>query len=184
MKSIIATLSKFISKIHIPYNHKKMTEEECEEIISILKPGDVVLSHTDGELSNLFLEYWGHGMIISTSGLYEAVTLGVRETNMMYAFSRKDDIIVLRPRFPIYENQLESWCKYAEGTSYDYNFETSAEKLYCFEMVMDSLIAGSDFRYYQEIINYKKTLLGEQILGSSFTDKVGTEFEVAWRKRI
>lgn len=176
VKSIIAKISKFISKIHIPYNHKKMTEEECQEVISILRPGDVVLSHTDGELSNIFLEYWGHGMIISNSGLYESVTSGVRKTDMMYSFSRKDDLIVLRHNFELNTMLLGQYCNYALGTLYDYNFETSAEKIYCFELVVDAIRYSSKFDCN---IFLKKTLIGRQYLGSSFFNE---NFDVVWKK--
>ena len=82
----------------MPFNHKKMTEAECVAIIGMLKAGDILLSHTRGELSNVALAHWGHAAIYSEKGLYESVTAGNKETDLMFFLSRKDDVMVLRPK--------------------------------------------------------------------------------------
>jgi len=174
MKKVISFFSKMISKVHMPFNHKQMTEAECIAIIGIIKPGDILLTHTRGELSNIALDHWGHGAIYSLKGLYESVTAGLKETDLMFFLSRKDDVMVLRPKFKIYEESLQRYCENAVGTLYDYSFETGAQKLYCFEFVADAIMwAGSDE------IETKRTPLGRQYLASSFQNE---NFEIVWQK--
>lgn len=166
----------------MPFNHKDMTEEECYQIEAIIQPGDVILTATRGEFSNVFLEYWSHGMIFSKSGLWEATTKGVRKSHIMYALGRKDDVIILRPRFKLDLNRMDAFCKYAEGTAYDYGFESSAEELYCFELVADALIAGHSGdvdKPHPEIVSCKKTLLGEKYLASCFLNE---KYEIVWKR--
>jgi uncharacterized protein YycO len=175
IKKIIALFSKLISKVHMPFNHKKMTEAECIAIIGMIKPGDILLTHTRGELSNIALDHWGHGAIYSLSGLWEAVTAGVKPTELMFFLSRKDDVLVLRPRFGVDTSRLDRYCKYAEGTAYDYSFETGAEKIYCFEYCADAIMESSSAK-----IETKRTPLGKQYLASSFLEN---DFDVVWKKR-
>lgn len=163
MKKIVSASSYMISKIHAPYNHKRISEVDCLQILRLVKPGDVLLTHTRGELSNIFLDHWGHGAIIGKHGLYEAVTAGVKKTDLMFFLARKDHVMVLRPSFPIDEDKLQAYCERAIGTLYDYNFETGAKKLYCFEMCADSIRESSN-----QIVYMNKTPLGRQFLAKSF----------------
>jgi uncharacterized protein YycO len=165
---------KLISKIHMPYNHKKMSEAECVAILNIVRSGDIILTHTKGELSSVFLNHWGHAAIYANWGLFEAVTAGVKESDLMFFLSRKDDVLILRPRFVIDHEKLERYCKYAIGTNYDYSFESGAEKLYCFELVADALITSSSIN-----IDKKRTPLGKKYLAKSFLNE---NFEVVWQK--
>lgn len=174
MKKVISFFSKMISRVHMPFNHKRMTEEECVAIINMIRPGDILLTHTRGELSNIALDHWGHGAICSEKGLYESVTAGNKETDIMFFLSRKDDVMVLRPKFNVNLFNLQKYCEYAKGTLYDYNFETGSEKLYCFEFVADAIMDSSTIE-----IQMKRTPLGKQFLASSFQTN---DFEIVWQK--
>ena len=152
-----------------------MTEAECIAIIGMLKPGDVLLTHTKGEVSNIFLSHWGHAAIYSENGLYESVTAGNKETDLMFFLSRKDDVMVLRPNYPLNIDSLQRYCEYAKGTLYDYNFETGAQKLYCFEFVADAIMESSDIIEIEQVV----TPLGKQFLARSF---INDYFDVVWKK--
>lgn len=171
---IFGKLSKIISKIHFPYNHKKMTEVECVEILNILKDGDVLLTHTSGELSNFFLDYFGHGAIFSKLKIYEAVTAGTKETDPMFFLSRKDDVLVLRPKFHINKDTLHYFLSSNENKEYDFEFESEDGQFYCFEYVSCGINKNAKVKVYPV-----KTILGQKYLAESFRNE---NFEVIWQR--
>lgn len=143
--------------------------------MSMIQFGDILLTHTRGELSNIVLDHWSHGAIYSKSGLWEAVTSGLKKTDLMFFLSRKDDVLILRPRFVLDLDRLENFCKKSEGTLYDYNFLSDAEKLYCFEFCADAIMESSSM-----LVEEKRTPLGKQYLASSF---INYKYEIVWKKR-
>lgn len=175
MKKLLGFLSKMISKVHAPFNHKKMTELECLEIINELKDGDVLLTHTSGELSNFFLAYFGHGAIFSKGAICEAVTAGTKETDPMYFLSRKDDVLVLRPKFHINKDTLHYFLSSNEGKGYDYEFESEDGQFYCFEYVACGINKNAQVKVYPV-----KTPFGAKYLAKSFQNE---NFEVVWKRK-
>lgn len=163
MKRLFAACSYIVSKIHAPFNHKRISELDCLQILRMVKPGDVLLTHTKGELSNFFLDHWGHAAIVSRFGLYEAVTAGVKKSDLMFFLSRKDHVMILRPSFAVDEVMLQQWCEKVVGTLYDYNFESDDKRLYCFELAADAIEWSSG-----KAIKQIQTLAGKKYLGKSF----------------
>lgn len=175
MKKILGFLSKIVSKIHAPFNHKKMTEQECIEIIESLKDGDVLLTHTSGELSNFFLDYYSHGAIFSKGGLFEAVTKGTKETDPMFFLSRKDDVLVLRPKFHINTDTLHYFLSSNTGKGYDFEFESEDGQFYCFEYVACGINKNAKVKVYPV-----RTPAGSQYLSKSFQNE---NFDIVWKRK-
>lgn len=175
MKKILGLISKLISKVHMPFNHKKMTEQECIEIIEIVQDGDVLLTHTRGELSNVVLAYFGHGSIFSKGGVYEAVTQGTKETDPMFFLSRKDDVLVLRPKFHINKETLHYFLSSNKGKGYDFEFEMNDGQFYCFEYIASGINKNASVKVYPV-----RTPLGPKYLAKSFQNE---NFDIVWKKK-
>lgn len=175
MKKFFGLLAKIVAKIHAPFNHKKMTEQDCIEILEVIQDGDVLLTHTSGELSNLFLAFFGHGAIFSKGSIFEAVTKGTKETDPMFFLSRKDDVLVLRPKFHINKDTLHYFLSSNENKEYDYEFESEDGQFYCFEYVATGINKNAKVKVYPV-----KTPLGAKYLAKSFQNE---NFEVVWKKK-
>lgn len=152
-----------------------MTEIECIELIKILKDGDIALTHTNGELSNFFLDHWGHGAIFSDGEFGEAVTAGTKKTDPMFFLSRKDDVLILRPKFKINKDTLSSFLSINSGREYDYEFQKEDIQFYCFEYVACAINQNARVKVYPV-----KTLLGQKYLAKSF---INENFDVVWSKK-
>ena len=175
MKKLLSKISKIIAKIHFPYNHKKMTESECLEIIKMMKDGDVLLTHTSGELSNIVLDFLGHGAIVNKSKIWEAVTAGTKDTDPMFFLSRKDSVYLYRPRFPISLDTMDYFLQENKNLKYDFEFESNDGQFYCFEYVASALNSSSRVKVYPI-----KTPIGSQYLAKSF---INENFELIWHKK-
>ena len=174
MKKLFAKISKLVSKIHMPFTHKKMTEDECLKIMSILQDGDVVLTHTSGELSNVALAHFGHAGIFMSGRIYEATTLKVKRTHPLFFLARKDDIRVLRPKLGMKTADMFYFLEENLGLAYDFEFESDDGQFYCFELVAEAFKMGSNLS-----VNKVKTPIGEQYLAKTF---MTNEFDIVWKK--
>jgi hypothetical protein len=163
MKSIFAKLAKLISKVHIPTNHKRMTEARCHAILECLKDGDIILTHTRGELSNVFLDKYGHAGIYLNGFIYEATTEFVKRTDPMFFLARKDDIKIMRPIAHFEPSEVLYFLEENLGHAYDFEFESGDGQFYCFELAAEALMCG---RFPK--ISKVSTPLGEQFLAKSF----------------
>lgn len=175
MKHFCALMAKLIAKIHFPYTHKLMCESECLELIGVLQDGDVILTHTSGELSNAVLNHFGHAGLVNNKKIYEATTLVIKKTDPMFFLSRKDDVIVLRPRLGLKLADMNYFLEENLGRSYDFEFESNDGQFYCFELVAEALKMCSNLS-----IDTVKTPLGKQFLAKSF---LTSEFEIVWKRK-
>ena len=103
---ILGKLSKFVSHIRLPYVRKKVTQAQIKKVISTCRPGDLVLTHVDGELSSLFLDHWSHAGILDMGLVYDASTTGVDSNWTAFFLARKDDFKILRPKFQFDTKEL------------------------------------------------------------------------------
>jgi uncharacterized protein YycO len=159
-------LSKLCSKIHLPYTRKRVTQKKIESALYNLKPGDMILTHVDGELSSLLLSHWSHAGISDIGRVYEATTTGVTCSWLVYFLAHKDDFKILRPTFHYDTKILFDFLKNSVGAKYDFEFESGDNQFYCFELVAAAYMQAS-----QAVISPVKTPAGYQYLAKSFLDK-------------
>ena len=148
---------KWMSNMYIPIGSKQHIFRRYYDIESFLIPGDVILSKSDGHLTNLTnLGYWKHAMIYvggKKPSIVEAVGEGVVRKTLVEVLSSKDRIAVLRPTKRLIQNeeQMKKYISFVEsqiGKPYDYSFDLfsrkSFESFYCSELVYDGIIAGNE----------------------------------------
>ena len=174
MKKFFAFMAKVVAKFHMPFNHKKMTELDCLKVINLMQDGDILLSKTNGELSNVFLEEYSHAGIVNKSMIFEAVTGGTKVTDPMFFLSRKDGVILLRPRFKVEINDLNYFLHENLNKAYDFEFEDRDGQFYCYEYVA-SAINESSFVKIEKV----RTPLGLKFMAKSF---LVSDSETIWEK--
>jgi len=166
-------ITKWVSKIHLPYTRKRVSQERIISAIKNLKPGDLILTHVDGELSSLFLSKWSHAGVSYTGLVYEATTKGVKESWLVYFLSHKDDFKVLRPQFQFNVNKLMGFLHDCKGKPYDFEFESEDDQFYCFELAAIAYMKSSNVK-----IEPVKTLAGHQFLAKSFKTDLFKEVHI------
>ena len=108
-------------------------------MLGVLRAGDVLVSFSFGELTNLFIEgkYKHAAMYVGNGKVVEAVGQGVHALDFEEFCASKDKIAILRSVFCTQET-----CKIAAmnvvsqiGKPYDYYFELSEKSFYCAELI-------------------------------------------------
>lgn len=136
---LIAPMSKVIGHIYLAPKHREIKAHDVQFLFDHMKPGDVLLSYTKGELTNVFIEgefkhcaiYVGDGYVV------EAIGRGVTENLLEDFCASKDKIAVCRPLF-CGDDVMISACQIAmdqRGKPYDYGFEPNEQAFYCAELV-------------------------------------------------
>jgi len=142
--SIVRPMLKFIGKIHLPFTRRKFTGMDYYNIRDTILPGDILLTSTRGEPTNLFnASEPNHGAIyVGGEGkckyVIEALGQGVVKTDLVSFLMSKDDVVILRP-LPDNKVVRVKACRFANemiGKEYDYLFETGDDSYYCFELII------------------------------------------------
>jgi len=133
-------ISKFISLVHAPFSRKKIYSKHIESIKEHLKPGAVLVTNTEGQLSNLFIDgNYSHAAICSVKEgiIIEAKTTGVMRNNILDFMISKDQIVVLHPTFCDEDGMKFAalMCESAVGSEYDFLFDPANKAFYCSELV-------------------------------------------------
>jgi uncharacterized protein YycO len=144
----------FIGKIYPKLSSKEHIFKQYYNIESLVRPGDVILTKSDGHLSNLTnIGYWKHALICVSGerfkqDIVEAIGKGVVRRSLIEMLASKDRIIILRPTSKLIENK-EQTQKSIEfvlnqvGKPYDYKFDSfthsSTESFYCSELIYSSI---------------------------------------------
>lgn len=130
-------ITRWIGTAHAPFSHKRVTGVHAAAAIMLLEPGDVLMSHTRGELTNLFIPgYWSHGAIYVGDGLVaEAIAEGVVLTDIISFLTSKDDVAVCDPLFASAEQKrmAAAWARSQAkaGVKYDFGFAAGNGATYC-----------------------------------------------------
>jgi cell wall-associated NlpC family hydrolase len=115
----------------------EVTGEKISEILSILKPGDIVIRGYKHYLDGKFIPSkagWSHGAIyVGDNQIIHAVVEGVQYINVI-EFTRCDRIAVLRPRKNIKSAIKKAKQFVKNNIPYDFNFKRNQSALYCFEL--------------------------------------------------
>ena len=110
-----------------------------DDIRPLLKPGMVILTHKDFELTNLFINgYWTHSAIVtSEDSVVEAVSKGVVTKPLESFFTTVDDFLILKPRFCSSESMKSASENVKQYVGYPYNFTFRPEEdsVYCSELI-------------------------------------------------
>ena len=136
---------EWIGSLHFPFAKKKITGDHYYLWRDRITPGTVLLSTTQGELSNYI-----NPTKIKHGGLYvggkdikyvvEALGRGVVKNNLVKFMTTKDRIVIIRPKFAS-EEQIQSIIEHANkllGMPYDYMFSKNNKALYCFEAIIEA----------------------------------------------
>lgn len=161
--SIVRPIAKLIGKIHAPFSHKLVDALDYEQILARSLPGDILLTHTSGEFTNLFiLGFWKHSAIVGVNGaVIEAVGEGVKRTHF-FDFLRGKDYVSL-VRLPVTERvrtDAASWATKYLGSGYDFEFESNDAEFYCSELVNTCF----------KLAGYEPIKKNSQILPSDFSN--------------
>jgi len=104
-----------------------------------VKPGMVILSHKEYELTNLFIRgYWTHAaMVISEDMVVEAVSKGVVKKPLKEFISTLDDFTIIRPGNCDHEEMALAgkYIQYAIGYPYNFTFKSRDDSYYCSELI-------------------------------------------------
>jgi hypothetical protein len=112
---------------------------DTTEIIPLLKPGMVILTHKDFELTNLFINgYWTHTAIVTSEDtVVEAISKGVVTKPLQTFLSTVDDFLILKPRFCSFESMRSAseHVKQFVGFPYNFTFRPDEDSVYCSELI-------------------------------------------------
>lgn len=149
---------EFIGNIYFKFSSKEHIFARYDEIVEKLEPGDLILTHSDGHLSNLLNRgYWKHAVLFigfenGRPMVMEAIGKGVIKRTLAEMLSSKDRIKILRPTKkliskPSQIKKMIDWAKTQEGKPYDYKFDSfssnSTDALYCSEFYYMAIINGN-----------------------------------------
>jgi cell wall-associated NlpC family hydrolase len=118
----------------------RCSEIDMETIRKMLKPGMILLSRREFQISNYFIDgYWTHTAMFMPSGkIIQATTDGVIIEELLEFFQKTDDFVILKPRFCGVQ-EMEKACNHASetiGKPYSFDFNNSDDSLYCSELVL------------------------------------------------
>lgn len=176
--NIASKISHWISLIHMPWSRKLVTGSDVLLMMKVVQPGDVLLTRSDGELSNIFVPgFWGHAAIAGEDAIIEATTKGVHKSDPISFLMGKDYAVVLRPVF-LDESEKARAVEYSEaqvGKPYDYSFNTSnITAFYCSELVYMAM------KYAKNHIPFKlRSIFGQETVDPSDFYRTSM-FELIW----
>jgi hypothetical protein len=127
-----------------------ITKAIVDQLVSLIKPGDILLSYEAQRLTSVFIKgFYDHAVIVSSRGtVIEAVgdkwirqngvrvnLGGVREVPLEEWLYKKDHVAVVRVVISqeLVAKAAENSLKYI-GKTYDYEFSRDNEKIYCSEL--------------------------------------------------
>ena len=142
---------------------------DLDPIRKVLAPGMIVLSRSEFQVSNLFIDgYWTHSaMIISGEEVIEATSEGVVINQLTEFLLKKDDFVILKPKF-CGNHEMERACGHAleiVGAPYSFNFDNSDNSFYCSELVLKSYARSCSWngRSQQEPFEFRNLCDGKII---------------------
>ena len=175
-------VTKLIGLIQKP--EPKMSGEFAENALKFLQDGDVLLSHNELNLTNLFIPgFWKHAAIYRQKYVVEAIGHGVVNTHVLKWILQHDNVIILRPKFASAEHRriAADIAQMQTGKQYDFELSPGIQSFYCSELV---------FWSYQRAMNgtspftMRKTLGVDTVVPTDFSNakdkfEVIAEFKVS-----
>jgi len=132
-------LLQVANKIYMPWSKKRIDQDICEQIRAKIQVGDIVLTQTYGEFTNLIIpSEWKHAAIFAHPNyLIEATQPFVKRTKWYDFFMHKDAVCVLRLKGvdEITRSLVARQATTYEGMPYDLQVEIGPKAYYCSELV-------------------------------------------------
>lgn len=173
--TIIGNIKVFKTPFFIQYSPEefdyKVRGEQIEKIMSVLRPGDIVLRRYDHYLDSALIpgDYSHSSVYIGGKKIIHAVAEGVKEIHVI-DFCQADGICVMRPKCGqrTAVNRVKKWV----GKHYDFKFNsTDSSEFYCHEL---SATAYKDFIKIEAITpifcGMKLKFLKKKFLAESFIE--------------
>ena len=131
-------VTRYFGNLAAPWTVKGVTGEDYARVTTLIVPGDILVARAMGHFSNWMIPgYWKHAAIMGPHGtVIEAISSGVKETDLITFLTSKDEVAVVRPTFCgkwAANNAAESaevWL----GALYDYEFSLGNKAFYCAEL--------------------------------------------------
>lgn len=113
----------------------KMSADKIRRVLSLVKPGDVLLRRYDGYVDNVFIDgkYSHAGIYVGNDMIIHAVNPTVSEIDVI-DFCRCDNICILRPTSGQTHAMSVARKYLADCVTYDFNYQPTDEAIYCFEL--------------------------------------------------
>jgi uncharacterized protein YycO len=178
-KPIIRLAGKINWRIGRPY---KVRKDKLQEMKMKIKPGMVVLTHKEYELTNLFIPgYWTHSaMIVSKDEIVEAAGQGVMKKKLDDFFQSIDDFLLLEPCF-CDRSAMQKASKFANqviGYSYNYFFMPRDRSFFCTELIFNAYAYASGKQIPE---SYKLRKVWDFTGGESYLPKTLAELKQFWQ---
>ena len=144
---LLRPVSEVAGKLHIAPHERDIQAHDVMDLEQHLRPGDVILSYTKGEMTNYLIEgeYKHCAMYIGSGEIIEAIRAGVTIRDFEDFCASKDKIAICRPIFCT-ATESENAAKYARrnyvGRPYDYYFEPGTKLMYCAELIMHAYLCA------------------------------------------
>lgn len=172
--------SRLVSHIKtIPSHVPRLPDHIQSELLTTLKPGDVLATRKDCALTNYFLPgFWPHvAMYVGQEQVVESLKDGVHERAMDSPFGN-DAIAVIRPRLDSgFVQEAIDRSRTHVGKPYDFDFDfTRADRMVCTEVVYRSYEGIGGFHFDLVKRAGRQTLSAEDLLGLALADR---QFDVA-----
>jgi hypothetical protein len=185
MINVLHPVLQWIGKIHSPWSHKLVTGYDYLKVRDLIKPGDVLLTRTYGELSSLIIpSHWKHAAIyLGTEMIGEATQNGVRSDYLSTFMLHKDEVKVLRPLF-LSDIECKEAALYALnqiGVPYDFAYEETVKAFYCSELVRSAYEHAWELKHAPEPFPFELRIrAGIKTVSPDDFDKATSKFGVVY----
>ncbi|MCD4773018.1 MAG: hypothetical protein K8R41_06510 [Bacteroidales bacterium] len=167
---LIAPFARVANKVNWRFGREyQCNNHNSDDLKKVLKPGMIILSHKNFELTNVFIKgYWTHtAIVISDDEVVEATGKGVHKKTIEQLITTIDDYIILKPLFcdEYAMQKASSYVADVVGYPYNFSFRQYTRSFYCSELIYWAYFRsitsnGNNNKYYQTITEF----LGEKII--------------------
>lgn len=143
---LVSYISHVLGKISYPYLRKELDGEDYYEALKHIKEGMVLLTRSNGYLSNQIIPgFWSHAAIYvnpksGRPSVIESTESGVTKTDLITFLMSKDVAMIVEPRFA--DTSVRAKAAFTAsmlvGSPYDYSFQEKNDAFYCSELVWHS----------------------------------------------
>ena len=167
--------SRVVSHLSTNPNHVPTIPKPIgEQILSVLRPGDVMITRKEHAITNYFLPgYWPHAaMYVGGQRVVESLKDGVMERDIISPFSN-DAISVIRPQLDAETIKIAIERAHSHvGKPYDFDFDfTRADRMVCTEVVYRSYEGLGKMHFELTRRAGRKTLSAEDLLKLAIANK-------------
>lgn len=156
---LISPFARVANKVNWRFGREyQCNNHNSDDLKKVLKPGMILLSHKNFELTNIFIKgYWTHtAIVISDNEVVEATSKGVEKKTIEQLITTIDDYIILKPLF-CDEYTMQKASNYVVdvlGYPYNFSFRQYTRSFYCSELIYWAYIRsiklnGDNSNYYQ-----------------------------------